>query len=698
MTTVKQFLNILSNEEIDYILNLPQVINAKNETNNRNNVYFTIPLTTEIKSKIYQELGLNLNNIENIPMRWIKGNMHPHVDVGISDFNDTYLIYLTESSGDLVIDNQLYPINKNYAYVFNEGLSHQTINTGNDPRLLIGPMNENGLSVGAISNITGDGNTTIYIRQNEDEPVQYSQDGEVWTSLNYPCGIQNTNTELGMLKVIFTTDITLSNEWEYFECFSSHIQFGSDTLDNGIRPKITFDNVSNYQGLIINGYTLTPGNNNIHIYNLDIQTINGSTLNDNSGWLCRSYFANNSSNNYIINCNVNGPVGLNCGGLVGNYAAQNVGNLTIIGCSFSGNIDQSSCGGIIGSYAANNEGSVTCDGCWVTGNISGINSGGIIGTYAGSSDGSVTITNCYSTGIISGDGAGGICGGNPTYVTINNSYSTGAISGNNSGGIVGKTDDEIDQNVIISNTYTLGNINGTSNAGGICGYNPPINITITYSYTTGTTTSNKGYIIGGSATVPGTCYSEAANTSSGWFSTMATTILLGSPNPVIGTVWYSPGFNQPYELTNMGYNPYSNNNIYDSSLNKSYEITLNAGNSSNSAILSNKTYRILQKKLDGVIADVSDTITINSNTGIISTTSSTEIGTYIIYIRNDGSYNITEITLIVNKASDCMYKYYLYKYIKRVELYESEFVLKNINNSRKNFNFVNFNTNIFEFC
>jgi hypothetical protein len=254
------------------------------------------------------------------------------------------------------------------------------------------------------------------------------------------------------------------------------------------------------------------------------------------------------------------------------------------------------------------------------------------------------------------------------------------------------------QNVTISNTYSLGNINGSSNAGGICGYYPPLNILITNTYTTGTTTGNIGYIIGGSSTVPASCYSEAANSSSGWFSTMAATILLGIPNPVVGTIWYSPGANQPYELTNMGYHPYSDNNITDLSLNRSYEITLTAGSSSDNAILSNKTYRILQKKSNGVIADISNTITIDSNTGIISTTSNTTIGTYIIYIRNDGSYNITEITLIVNNSDNCIYKYYLYRYIKRIETYESEFVLKNINNSRKNFNFINFNTNILDYC
>lgn len=81
-------------------------------------------------------------------------------------------------------------------------------------------------------------------------------------------------------------------------------------------------------------------------------------------------------------------------------------------------------------------------------------------------------------------------------------------------------------------------------------------------------------------------------------------------------------------------------------------VYVGAGRSTgNSAIVSGENYTILQKMKDDVISDLSNTITINSTTGVISTTSSTELGTYTIYVRNNGSYNISEYTLIVAEGS-----------------------------------------------
>jgi hypothetical protein len=75
-------------------------------------------------------------------MRWIKGDIAPHVDNGLSKFKNTYLVYLNDSPGELIIDSQSYPIQSNTGFVFNEGLSHETLNTENVSRLLLGPMNE----------------------------------------------------------------------------------------------------------------------------------------------------------------------------------------------------------------------------------------------------------------------------------------------------------------------------------------------------------------------------------------------------------------------------------------------------------------------------------------------------------------------------------------------------------------------------
>jgi hypothetical protein len=75
-------------------------------------------------------------------MRWVKGDTPPHIDRGASQFENTYLVYLTDSTGEFVLEGDAYPIAQNTAYVFNEGLNHETINTGDEPRLLLGPMSE----------------------------------------------------------------------------------------------------------------------------------------------------------------------------------------------------------------------------------------------------------------------------------------------------------------------------------------------------------------------------------------------------------------------------------------------------------------------------------------------------------------------------------------------------------------------------
>jgi len=75
-------------------------------------------------------------------MRWIKGDTAPHVDSGPSDFENTYLVYLNSNEGEFVLQGESYPIVANTAFVFNEGLQHETLGTGSSPRLLVGPMNE----------------------------------------------------------------------------------------------------------------------------------------------------------------------------------------------------------------------------------------------------------------------------------------------------------------------------------------------------------------------------------------------------------------------------------------------------------------------------------------------------------------------------------------------------------------------------
>jgi hypothetical protein len=103
--------------------------------------------------------------------------MAAHSDTCATSFKNTYLLYLNDSPGEFLLGGISHPISANTAYVFNEGLSHETVNTGTEPRLLLGPMNEFVQQVGltvvfyyaneadALANeniITGYGNYTIF--------------------------------------------------------------------------------------------------------------------------------------------------------------------------------------------------------------------------------------------------------------------------------------------------------------------------------------------------------------------------------------------------------------------------------------------------------------------------------------------------------------------------------------------------------
>lgn len=157
MTSI--YANVLSNEELQYLNNLPEVLVAKAALDAKPSgmVYFSVPITNVIRDTLHSRFGLDLSEGSSIPMRWIKGDTAPHVDTGLSKFQNTYLMYLNDSPGEFVIDSQSYRIEANTGFVFNEGLSHKTRGTENVPRLLLGPMNELAEQVGAVT-------TRYYIR------------------------------------------------------------------------------------------------------------------------------------------------------------------------------------------------------------------------------------------------------------------------------------------------------------------------------------------------------------------------------------------------------------------------------------------------------------------------------------------------------------------------------------------------------
>ena len=89
MTSI--YKNVLSIEELDYLNNLPEVLVAKSSLDSRQSgmVYFSVTINNVIRDTLQSRFGLNLSVSDHIPMRWIKGDTAPHVDVGASNFQNT---------------------------------------------------------------------------------------------------------------------------------------------------------------------------------------------------------------------------------------------------------------------------------------------------------------------------------------------------------------------------------------------------------------------------------------------------------------------------------------------------------------------------------------------------------------------------------------------------------------------------------
>jgi hypothetical protein len=681
-----QYGSVLSNETLYWLTSHPDVLAAKariiaKATNLEHaSEYFTIPLTESIRSQLYNHMGLQFSHLTSIPMRWIKGDTPVHHDSGIAVFTNTYLVYLTSSPGNLIVDGISYPIQPGYGYSFSEGVCHETVGTddGNsEPRLLLGPMSESGFAVGGPQ-IYYPGGTTVYIRQTAvGQPVEYSSDQVSWNPIYWTSYIHNSNTAAGVLIIEFITDITIDatigGNNGYFVCNTDNIQIGSRLLKpDGTRRVITINGITNYPGLIQNGTGNgggggTNGYNNIYAMNLEIRATGVTDLVNGGGWVGQGHFGNNTnaSSNVFINCHSTGIVTNNGGGIVGHYS----GPVKCIGCSSSGLIHEFG-GGIIGSNSPSTAGQLRCESCWTTGEI-----GHAAGGITGRSTGSAVVMNCYSTGTIAenaggisghetGGGGGGGGGGGITY-TVSDCYSTGIIN-DLAGGIIG-SDSGI---VTVSNCYSNGAILATG--GGIIGRVPGSNSTnkvITNCYTTGTTQHAHSYIVAGYTNVntnftvnTGTItlannYSEAANASSGWNTVRANTVLTGTPTSSsvpVGAKWVYAGTDTPYELYMMGHTPYTRTVVSGAATSpvivRLFASSVAAGTSTAAALISGRSYRILQIAINGGGVGSFPTITMNATTGAITTTRETANGTYTITLRNNGSYHITVYELTVTEA------------------------------------------------
>ena len=220
------FSNVLTQEDIEYLNNLPEVLEAKDRLSTTTVQYFKVSLNETIRSALVTKLGLNLSNVTHIPMRWIKGDTAPHIDRGVSEFENTYLVYLNNSEGNFTLENTSYPITENTGFVFSEGLEHKTEGTGSMPRLLLGPMNEFAQAVGGPSYIRYYANYEDAIAQVDSIAVNYddrivgnvSYDGSIgsytqWKIVsNYSLAIVDGNavrTELSFPSTVFTNGTNL---------------------------------------------------------------------------------------------------------------------------------------------------------------------------------------------------------------------------------------------------------------------------------------------------------------------------------------------------------------------------------------------------------------------------------------------------------------------------------------------------------
>ena len=140
-------MNVLTDSDISLLLQNETVASVL--SSDAVKTRFRLPLSDAVKEKLKSGLGLDLFSVEEVPMMYIRGDMAPHSDFGVSDFKNTYLVYLTDSGGKFVVDGLEYNITKGCGFKFERGLSHGTIGTEGEGRLMIGPLSDMGFEVGS---------------------------------------------------------------------------------------------------------------------------------------------------------------------------------------------------------------------------------------------------------------------------------------------------------------------------------------------------------------------------------------------------------------------------------------------------------------------------------------------------------------------------------------------------------------------
>ena len=252
------------------------------------------------------------------------------------------------------------------------------------------------------------------------------------------------------------------------------------------------------------------------------------------------------------------------------------------------------------------------------------------------------VSNCSSDGDMVSQ-SGGIAGATCYYTTFSNCFSTGAIGGLGSvggGGIIGR----LCKNCTINNCYSTGTI--ATSAGGIVGSNST-SCSVNNCYTIGEITTSGNGIFGSSSSGAATnnCIAFGDNI---WSDTNANTTI--AKNITSGDLLstYSNNYNKtwtdisptttstPYKLTSFNISPYSPRTLsLSSGITQTSSTPINSG-----------TYSIVEVNGSSTIPPE---ITINSTTGVLTFTSVSPDGTYVIlvYCVGSGNYTVGTYTLTI---------------------------------------------------
>ena len=162
---MKILSRLLSSDEVGRLTDHDMVRRARQELDRheRGQKTFHGEIPDDIRLKLSESFGVELGM--NLPMRWIRGDSMMHRDHAWDhqSFQNTYLVYLSDSDGVFHVGGEEHPIRCGDGYCFHEGISHGTIGARGD-RLILGPFNERSVAVGFPPGIKYTDGVTFYVQ------------------------------------------------------------------------------------------------------------------------------------------------------------------------------------------------------------------------------------------------------------------------------------------------------------------------------------------------------------------------------------------------------------------------------------------------------------------------------------------------------------------------------------------------------